>query len=56
MDKYNSTYKDILGIWYGLALCAYARKTNCNNCRTFFNFTTQDLKNPERKIKFLEKT
>ena len=44
MDKYNSTYKDILGIWYGLALCAYARKTNCNNCRTFFNFQTKFLK------------
>jgi hypothetical protein len=43
MDKYNFTYKDIIGIWYGLAVCAYAGKSICNDCRKFFNFRNKNF-------------
>jgi hypothetical protein len=42
-------YKYILNIWFGLTICAYSGKTNCNECRKFYNFETN-------KIKFLQKT
>jgi hypothetical protein len=49
---YNCPYKDIVGIWYKLALCAYAGKTNSNDCSKYAKFlANQDLKN-----KFLKKT
>ena len=37
-------YKDIVNIWIGLAICAYARKTKGNDCREFYNFKTNKIK------------
>jgi hypothetical protein len=36
--------KNIVNIWIGLSICAYAGKTNCNDCRAFYNFTTNKIK------------
>lgn len=33
-------YKNIINIWIGLAICAYAGKTNCTECRNYYNFYT----------------
>ena len=43
-------YKNIINIWIGLAICAYAGKTNCTECRTYYNFQNNTIKN-----KFYEK-
>ena len=43
-------YENIINTWIGLALCVYAGKTNCNECRKYINFLSFT------KNKFLEKT
>ena len=37
--------KNIINIWIGLAICAYAGKTNCNDCRKYYNFENNKIKN-----------